>query len=60
VKASFKSITYTLDPIASSLRKDAADAKELGFIDSTDLSKIYDLDPLNALLTQRNQATITP
>jgi NitT/TauT family transport system substrate-binding protein len=60
VKESFKSITFTLDPIVSSLHKDAEAAKSLGFIDSTDLSKIYSLDILNNLLTSRNEATITP
>jgi NitT/TauT family transport system substrate-binding protein len=60
VKASFKSITFTLDPIVSSLRKDAAAAKSLGFIDSTDLSNIYSLDILNTLLTDRGEPTITP
>jgi NitT/TauT family transport system substrate-binding protein len=60
VKESFKSITFTLDPIVSSLRKDAVAAKSLGFIDSTDLSKLYSLDILNSLLTNRNEATITP
>jgi len=60
VKASFKSITFTLDPIASSLRKDAADAKAAGLINSTDLSKIYSIDILNSLLTKRGEPTITP
>ena len=60
VKAAFKSITFTLDPIASSLRKDAADAKSVGLIDSSDLSDIYSLDILNKLLTQRGEPTITP
>ena len=60
VKAAFKSITFTLDPIASSLRKDAVSAKSLGFIDSTDLSNIYSLDILNQLLTARKEPTITP
>ncbi len=60
VKASFKSITFTLDPIVSSLRKDAVAAKSLGFIDSTDLSKLYSLDILNNLLTDRGEPTITP
>jgi hypothetical protein len=44
----------------SSLHKDAEAAKSLGFIDSTDLSKIYSLDILNNLLTKRGEATITP
>ena len=39
VAASFKSITFTLDPISSSLEKDAASAKALGFITSTDLTQ---------------------
>ena len=60
VQASFSHITFTLDPIAASLRKDAAAAKSLGFIESTDLSKIYSLDLLNTLLRQRDEAAITP
>ena len=39
IATSFKSITFTLDPIASSLKTDAAHAKALGFIDSTDLDE---------------------
>jgi len=58
VKSSFKSIEFTLDPIASSLRKDAASAKELGFIDSTDLQNIYDLSLLNQLLTTSGKPAI--
>jgi len=50
VKRSFKSIEFTLDPLASTLQKDAAAAQKLGFIDSTDLSDIYSLDLLNQLL----------
>jgi NitT/TauT family transport system substrate-binding protein len=60
VKDSFNSITFTLDPLVSSLHKDAEAAKSLGFIESTDLSKIYSLDILNNLLTKRGEATITP
>jgi NitT/TauT family transport system substrate-binding protein len=58
VKASFKSITFTLDPIASSLQKDAEKAKALGFIDSSDLKNIYDLSLLNKLLTGQHKAEI--
>ena len=56
VASSFKSITFTLDPIASSLKKDAAAAKALGFIDSTDLKNIYDLTLLNKLLPEQGKA----
>ena len=58
VKSSFKSIEFTLDPIASSLRKDAESAKQLGFIDSTDLQNIYDLTLLNQLLTTDGKPAI--
>ena len=60
IATSFKSITFTLDPIASSLKTDAANAKALGFIDSTDLKNIYDLTLLNKMLTAQHKATITP
>ncbi len=58
VKSSFKSIEFTLDPIASSLRKDTESAKELGFIDSTDLQSIYDLTLLNQLLQSDGKPAI--
>ena len=59
VAASFKSITFTLDPIASSLKKDAQSAKALGFIDSTDLKNIYDLSLVNKLLTSQSKPTVS-
>jgi len=59
IATSFKSITFTLDPIASSLKTDAAHAKSLGFIDSTDLKNIYDLTLLNKMLTAQGKAAIT-
>ena len=60
VASSFKSITFTLDPIASSLQKDAESAEALGFIKSTDLKNIYDLTLLNKLLAAQGQPAITP
>jgi len=60
VASAFKSITFTLDPIASSLKKDAASAKTLGFIKSTDLKNIYDLTLLNQLLQQQGKPAIAP
>ena len=41
-------------------KKDAAHAKALGFIDSTDLTNIYDLTLLNKLLTAQGKPAITP
>lgn len=43
-------LTFTYDPVASSLRKSAEDAKALGFLRSSDLAGIYDLALLNRVL----------
>ena len=44
-------LTFTVDPIASSLQKSAADAEALGLLDDPgDLAGLYDLAPLDALL----------
>ena len=43
VTASFENITFTTDPIVSSLLKDAKDAKALGFPTADDVKGIYDL-----------------
>ena len=59
VASAFKSITFTLDPIASSLKKDAASAKTLGFIKSTDLKDLYDLSLVNKLLQSQGKPAVT-
>jgi NitT/TauT family transport system substrate-binding protein len=48
----WNNLTFTNDPIASSLKKAATDAAALGFLklDNLDVARIYDLQPLNALL----------
>src|ERR1035438_4308626 len=48
--ASFKTITFTTDPIASSLATDAKHAEAVGLLQPVNLNGIYDLGPLNALL----------
>ena len=48
----FKAITFTNDPIASSLLTDAQHATAVGLLDPvSNLSSIYDLGPLNKLLS---------
>jgi NitT/TauT family transport system substrate-binding protein len=58
--SAFKSIRFTLDPISSSLKKDAVDAKDVGLIDSSDLEGIYDLTLLNEYLKGQGDPEITP
>jgi NitT/TauT family transport system substrate-binding protein len=51
LKTSWSNLTFTIDPIASSLQKSATDAESLGLLkDPGDLKGLYDLDPLNQLL----------
>jgi NitT/TauT family transport system substrate-binding protein len=49
--ASFKNLTFTYDPISSSLYASAKHAEDVGLLKPVDLKGIYDLAPLNSLLT---------
>jgi NitT/TauT family transport system substrate-binding protein len=56
----FKHITFTDDPIASSLISDAQHATAVGLLDPiSNLSTIYDLDPLNKLLSAAGEQTVS-
>lgn len=48
--ASFKNLTFTVDPIAPSLYNSAKHAEDVGLLKPVDLKGIYDLGPLNELL----------
>ena len=56
----FKQITFTNDPIASSLATDAKHAEAVGLLKPVNLTGIYDLGPLNALLKADGQAQVSP
>jgi NitT/TauT family transport system substrate-binding protein len=58
VTASFKNQELTVDPIPSSLVKDAKDAFAVGLIDSADVKGIYDLKILNEILKAKGEAAI--
>jgi NitT/TauT family transport system substrate-binding protein len=51
-------LTFTVDPIASSLATSAAEAAELGLLDEVDLSGIYDLTLLNEVLSAAGKPEI--
>jgi NitT/TauT family transport system substrate-binding protein len=55
---SLKYITFTNDPIASSLAVDAQHAVAVGLLQPVNLSGIYDLGPLNKLLQAEEQAQV--
>ncbi len=50
IDEAWKNLTFTEDPIASSLRKSAEDAEAVDLLDPVDLNGIYDLKALNAVL----------
>ena len=54
----FKEITFTNDPDASSLATDAKNAKAVGLLDSTDLSGIFNLGPVNKLLQAAGESQV--
>jgi NitT/TauT family transport system substrate-binding protein len=58
IDASFQHISFTLDPVASSLRKSADNAKALGFLTSSDLGNLFDLTILNKVLSARGQPEV--
>ena len=59
LSAAWDNLTFTVDPIASSLQKSATDAKGLGLLeDPGDLSKLYDLTLLNELLQSSGQQPV--
>src|SRR5882757_5023866 len=57
---SFKEITFTNDPIASSLATDAKHAVAVGLLKPVNLNGIYDLGPLNALLKANGEPQVSP
>ena len=60
VSAAFKQITFTNDPIASSLAADAQHAVDVGLLDPVhNISALYDLGPLNTLLKASGQPQVS-
>jgi NitT/TauT family transport system substrate-binding protein len=55
----FKEITFTADPDAASLTQDAQQATLVGLLKAVNLNGIFDLTPLNSLLTAADQPTVS-
>ena len=57
--AAFQQVTFTNDPVESSLATDAAHAEAVGLLTPVkDISALYDLGPLNALLKADGQQQV--
>ena len=58
IVAAWENLTFTPDPIASSLEKSKDDAVEAGLLDDVDLDGIYHLTILNELLQERGEPEV--
>jgi NitT/TauT family transport system substrate-binding protein len=60
VDAAWDKLTFTWDPIASSLETGAEDAFELGYLDQdpTNILDLYRLEDLNAILEERGEEPV--
>jgi sulfonate transport system substrate-binding protein len=58
VTASFDHITFTPDPVASSIVKDVKNAEAVGVLKSTDIKGIFDLKLLNQVLKADQQSAV--
>ena len=59
IAASFKQLSFGLDPIASSVQTDAKNAEALGFLTSSDLGSLFDFTLVNKVLQARGEPAIS-
>jgi NitT/TauT family transport system substrate-binding protein len=58
IAGAWQNLTFTADPIASSLEKSKDDAVDVGLLDDVDLDGIYDLSILDELLAERGEPEV--
>jgi NitT/TauT family transport system substrate-binding protein len=58
LRASWDHVSFTVDPIASSLRRNAADAQALGLLEHVELDALYDLRLLNEVLREAGRPEV--
>jgi NitT/TauT family transport system substrate-binding protein len=54
ISGAWEKLTFTWDPVASSLVESAADAEAVGLLEPVDLDGVYDLGLLNEVLADRD------
>ncbi len=59
VSSAFKEITFTDDPVASSLSAGAQHAEKVGLLKPVNLNGIFDLGPLNNALSAAGEQTVS-
>jgi NitT/TauT family transport system substrate-binding protein len=60
IERAWETLTFTADPIASSLQHSAEAATGVGLLEAVKLDGIYELGPLNALLAAAGKPPIEP
>jgi sulfonate transport system substrate-binding protein len=58
IDSAWKNLHFTSDPLASTLRKEAADAESVGLLEKVDLTGIVDVKALNKVLTSAGETTV--
>jgi NitT/TauT family transport system substrate-binding protein len=58
VSAAWPHMTFTLDPLAGTLKTSADHAHSLGLLPNVDLNGLYDLGALNAVLAEHNEPLV--
>jgi NitT/TauT family transport system substrate-binding protein len=58
IAGAWENLTFTADPVASSLQKSKDDAVAVGLLEDVDLAGIYDLTLLNELLAERGEPEV--
>lgn len=58
VRAAWSNLTFTVDPIASSLHRSARGAHDAGLIDDDDIGGIHHLSPLNEILKAQGREPV--
>ncbi len=59
VRAAWPHMTFSLDPLASTLKASADHAHSLGLLANVNLTGLYDLTLLNQVLTEHGQPTVS-
>jgi NitT/TauT family transport system substrate-binding protein len=60
IAGAWENLEFTLDPIAASLQTSADNAVAVELLDPVDLTGIYALDPLNAILAEEGRPAVSP
>ena len=59
VQSAWKDLTFTWDPLASTLREEATDAQSVDLLKDTNLKGLVDVAPLNSVLKSDGKGSVS-